>query len=406
MLENKGPLGLSCLLTQEGIADPYPMFHRLRTEAPVHRDDTLMGWVLTRYADCQAMLYDPRLRAFKSMSPERVSELGLMELEPYYRMIQSEVFFQDPPHHTRLRRLMGGVFSPVRIEKMRATIQLMTKELLDAVEPLGKMEVVRDLAFPLPARVIARLLGVPDEDVPRFRKWADDAVPLMSFAPPPAAEIPRLVQSGREYTEYFRTLIAERRAHPREDLISALIGAEETGYRLSDDDLIGNAFGLLFAGHETTNGLISCGLLCLLQNPGELARLRADPALIPSAVEELLRHQGPGLGTSRLAATDMELGGKKISQGEPVHLMVAAANRDPEQFPDPDRLDVARKNNKHIAFGYSHHFCMGAPLARLEMQCVLEAVLQRMPALRLSDEPPQWQPHFLMRTLKSLHVSF
>ena len=403
---NEQTLDLSYLLTPEGIADPYPLFHRLRAEAPVHSDRTLMGWVVTRYADCQALLHDPRLRAFKSMSSERASELGLTALEPYYRMLQTEVFFQDPPQHTRLRRLMGSVFTPQRIEGMRASIERWTDEMLDAVADAGEMDLVRDLAFPLPALVIARLLGLPDADVPRFRTWADDAIPLMTYNPPEAAEIPRLVRSGQEYTEYFHALIADRRTHRRDDLISALLGAEEKGYRLSDEEVIGNAFGLLFAGHETSNGVISAGLLALLRAPDQLARLRRDPALVPSAVEELLRHQGSALGSMRLAGEDLEIGGQAITRGEPVFLMVAAANRDPAQFPDPDRLDVGRTNNRHLAFGYSHHFCMGAPLARLEIQCVLTAILRRMPGLRLADAPPVWAPHVLMRTLKSLPVRF
>ncbi len=397
---------LSCLLNPEVMADPHPVLHRLRAEAPVYRDEFLQGWVITRYADCTALLPDPRLRAFKSMSPERAVELGLEELLPYYRLLQAELFFHDPPHHTRLRRMVSGVFSPQRVEAMRASVRRLVDELIDAVVGVGSMDVVRDLAYPLPARVIARLLGIPDEDVPRFRGWADDAAPLLSVTPPPAAEVPRLAQSGRAYTEYFRILIAERRARPEGDLLSALIGVEDAGYHLSEEDLIGNAFGLLFAGHETSSGLVASSVLSLLRAPSELARLRADPALLPTAVEELLRHQTPAIFTARLAAEDIAIGGQTIRSGEPVYLMLTAANRDPAQFPDPDRLDVGRTDNRHIAFGYSHHYCLGAYLARVELQSVLEAILRRLPDLRLGDAPPEWAQSFPMRTLKSLPVAF
>lgn len=397
---------LSCLLNPEVMADPHPLLHRLRAEAPVHRDDFLQGWVVTRYADCTALLPDPRLRAFKPMSPERVVELGLSELLPYYRLIQTELFFHDPPHHTRIRRMVSGVFSPQRIEKMRASIRSLVDELLDAVVDTGSMDVVRDLAYPLPARVIARMLGIPDEDVPRFRRWADDAAPLLNVTPPPAADIPRLAQSGREYTEYFRALIAERRARPEGDLLSALIGVEDTGYRLSEEDLIGNAFGLLFAGHETSSGLIASSVLTLLRAPAELGRLRADRDLLPTAVEELLRHQTSAIFSARLAAEDIAIGGQTIRSGEPVYLMLTAANRDPAQFREPDRLDLGRTDNRHIAFGHSHHHCLGAHLARVELQSVLEAIVRRLPDLRLGDAPPEWAQTFPMRNMKSLQVAF
>lgn len=397
---------LSCLLNPEVMADPHPVLHRLRAEAPVHRDEFLQGWVVTRYADCTALLPDPRLRAFKPMTPERVVELGLSELAPYYRLIQAELFFHDPPHHTRIRRMVSGVFSPQRIEKMRASVRSLVSELIDAVADSGTMDVVRDLAYPLPARVIARMLGIPDADVPRFRRWAADAAPLLNVVPPPAADVPRLAQSGREYTEYFRALIAERRAHPEGDLLSALIGVEDTGYRLSEEDLIGNAFGLLFAGHETTSGLIASSVLTLLRTPSELGRLRADPTLMPTAIEELLRHQTTAIFSARMAAEDIAIGGRTIRSGEPVYLMLTAANRDPAQFSHPDRLDVGRTDNRHIAFGYSHHYCLGASLARLELQTVLEAVLRRLPNLRLGDAPPEWAQTFPMRNMKSLVVVF
>lgn len=405
MSDTRDPLDLSCLLRPAVMADPHPLFHRLRAESPVHRDAFLNGWVLTRHADCTALLGDPRLRAFSGMSKERAIELGLSELEPYYRVIQSSLFFQNPPQHTRLRRLVSGKFTPQRVSELRADVERLVDEALDAAAGAREMDLVKGLSDPLPARVIARMLGIPDGDVARFRRWADDAAPLMSINPPPAEDIPRLAQSGREYTEYFRRAIAERRDRPRDDLLSAMASAEEAGFRLSDEELIGSAFGFLFAGHETTNGLIAASLLALLRAPSELARLREDPALIPSAVEELLRHQAPAIFTTRLAGEDVEVEGNVIRQGEPVYLMVSAANRDPARFEDPDRLDVGRVDNPHLSFGHSHHVCLGAHLARLELGCVLEAVLRRMPDLRLTAEP-EWGQNFPMRALKSLRVAF
>lgn len=405
MSDTREPLDLSCLLRPAIMADPHPLFHRLRAESPVHRDAFLNGWVLTRYADCMAMFSDPRLMAFSGMSKERVIELGLSELEPYYRVVQSSLFFQNPPHHTRLRRLVSGKFTPQRVSALRADVERLIEEAIDAAAEAREMDLVKSLADPLPARVIARMLGIPDEDVARFRRWADDAAPLMSINPPPAEDIPRLAQSGREYTEYFQRVIAERRARPRDDLLSAMATAEEAGFRLSDEDLIGSAFGFLFAGHETSNGLIAASLLALLRAQAEFARLREDPALIPGAVEELLRHQAPAIFTTRLAGEDMEVEGKRIRQGETVYLMLSAANRDPARFKDPDRLDLRRVKTPHLSFGDSNHICIGAHLARLELGCVLEAVLRRMPDLRLTAEP-EWAQSFPMRALKSLRVAF
>jgi pimeloyl-[acyl-carrier protein] synthase len=384
-------------------ADPYPFYHRLREADPVHRSP-LGFWVLTRYDDCVMVLRDPR---FGRAGFEGVLESVYGNTVEQGRLPTS-MLFRDPPDHTRLRGLVSRAFTPRVVEALRPRIQQIVDGLLDRVQSAGRMEVISDLAYPLPVIVISEMLGVPEEDRERIKQWsADIARSLDAIGLPTDPEIVDRGRTGRRAIgDYFRSLIPDRKKRPRGDLLSLLIEAEEQGDKLSEGELLATCVLLYIAGHETTVNLIGNGLLALLRHPKELERLRDEPSLIQSAVEELLRYDGPVQRTARITNADVELGEHKIPKGSMVVPVIGAANRDPAHFPDPDRLDVSRPDNRHIAFGFGIHFCLGAPLARLEGQITLGTLLHRLPRLALSTERPEWRESQVLRGLKALPVSF
>ncbi len=384
-------------------ADPYPFYHRLREADPVHQSP-LGFWVLTRYDDCVMVLRDPRFG--------RAGFEGLLE-SVYGNTVEqgrlpTSMLFRDPPDHTRLRGLVSRAFTPRVVEGLRPRIQQIVDGLLDRVQGAGRMEVISDLAYPLPVTVISEMLGVPEEDRERIKQWsADIARSLDAIGLPTDPGIVDRGRTGRRAIgDYFRSLIPDRKKRPRGDLLSLLIEAEEQGDKLSEGELLATCVLLYIAGHETTVNLIGNGLLALLRHPEELERLRDAPSLIQSAVEELLRYDGPVQRTARITNADVELGEQKIPKGSMVVPVIGAANRDPAHFPDPDRLDVSRPDNRHIAFGFGIHFCLGAPLARLEGQITLGTLLHRLPRLALSTERPEWRESQVLRGLKALPVSF
>src|SRR6266478_5169954 len=385
----------------EFIADPYPTYHRLRTEDPVHHS-ALGFWVLTRYEDVVTALRDPRLakEAIASFVAARfgapVPAIGLSMLD------------RDPPDHTRLRGLVNKAFTPRVVEGLRPHIQKIVDGLLARVEGAGTMDLIEEFAYPLPVTVICQMLGVPVEDRERFKQWGlDIARGLDAILLPPDSDVARRsVAARRALSDYFRALIAERRAAPRGDMLSALIAAEEAGDKLSEDELLATCILLLIAGHETTVNLIGNGTLALLRHPGELRRLRETPGLIASAVEELLRYDGPVQRTARIPSTDVTIGGRTIGKGEMVMPFIGAADRDPAQFADPDRLDLARTDNRHIAFGWGIHFCLGAPLARVEGQIAIDTLVRRFPKLELVTNEPEYRQSLTLRGLKTLPVRF
>jgi pimeloyl-[acyl-carrier protein] synthase len=384
-------------------ADPYPFYHRLREADPVHQSP-LGFWVLTRYDDCVMVLRDPRFG--------RAGFEGLLE-SVYGNTVEqgrlpTSMLFRDPPDHTRLRGLVSRAFTPRVVEGLRPRIQQIVDGLLDRVQGAGRMEVISDLAYPLPVTVISEMLGVPEEDRERIKQWsADIARSLDAIGLPTDPEIVDRGRTGRRAIgDYFRSLIPDRKKRPRGDLLSLLIEAEEQGDKLSEGELLATCVLLYIAGHETTVNLIGNGLLALLRHPEELERLHDAPSLIQSAVEELLRYDGPVQRTARITNADVELGEHKIPKGSMVVPVIGAANRDPAHFPDPDRLDVSRPDNRHIAFGFGIHFCLGAPLARLEGQITLGTLLHRLPRLALSTERPEWRESQVLRGLKALPVSF
>jgi cytochrome P450 len=318
------------------------------------------------------------------------------------------MLFRDPPDHTRLRALVSRAFTPRVVEAMRPHIQEIVDGLLDRVEDARTMDVIEDLAYPLPVQVICEMLGVPTSDQEVFRQWSGHIARSLDAAVLPADSdvITRGHEASDALREYFRALIAVRRKHPQPDLLSALIAAEEQGDKLSEAELLSTCVLLLIAGHETTVNLIGNGLLALLQHPVELRKLADDPALIQTGVEELLRYDGPVQRTSRMTMADVEIAGKQIPKGRVVVAAIGAANRDPAYFSEPERLDVARKDNRHIAFGFGIHFCLGAPLARIEGQVAIGTLLRRMPTLKLVSDTPEWRESSVLRGLKTLPVTF
>ena len=389
-------------LLPEFIANPYPFYHRLRVEDPIHRSTLLPDtWILTRYADAIMVLRDARFGRHdaENFFRERFGE------GPLINVFSKWMLFRDPPDHTRLRTLVNKAFTPRAIEGLRPRIQDLVNYLLDAVQSRGRMDVMTDLAYPLPVLVICELLGVPAKDRDLFKEWSGDVARTLD-----PIQTPESAQRGHAVVEsmatYFRELIRTLRQNPQGDILSAMIAAEEQGDRLSEDELLANCILLFSAGHETTVNLIGNGLLALLRHPEQKQLLQEDPNLIQSAVEEFLRYDGPVQLTGRGAKEDVEIGGKRILQGERVMTVLAAANRDPAQFPDPDRLDIRRENNYHLAFGQGIHFCLGASLARAEGQIAIGTLLQRLPRVTLLDETPQWRPAFTLRGLETLPVTF
>ena len=386
----------------EFVADPYPTYHRLRHEEPVH-DSPLGFWVLTSYDDVVAALRDPRLAkeaiaafvaARLGTTPSTATALSMLD--------------RDPPDHTRLRGLVNKAFTPRVVEGLRPRIQSIVDGLLARVARARSMDLIEDFAYPIPVVVICEMLGVPVEDHERFKGWGLDLARGLDavLLPPDSGVAERSLAARRALAEYFRGLIATRRASPRGDLLSALIAAEEAGDKLNEDELLATCILLLIAGHETTVNLIGNGTLALLRHPEQLRRLREEPGLIGTAVEELLRYDGPVQRTARIPSMDLTIGGREIRKGEMVMPFIGAADRDPAQFADPDRLDIGRSENRHIAFGWGIHFCLGAPLARVEGQIALNTLVQKLPELALATDRPEYRQSLTLRGLKTLPVTF
>jgi cytochrome P450 len=386
----------------EFLADPYPTYRRLRTEDPVHQSP-LGFWVLTRYEDVAAVLRDARFIK-EPLAALVAARLG----NEVPRGVGLSMLDRDPPDHTRLRSLVSKAFTPRVVEGLRPRIQQIVDGLVARAEAAGSMDLIEEFAYPIPVNVICEMMGVPVEDHERFKGWSlDIARGLDSIWLPPDSEIPRRSAAARHaISDYFRELIGQRRASPRGDLLSALIAAEEAGDKLNEEELLATCILILIAGHETTVNLIGNGVLALLRNPEELRRLRATPGLITTAVEELLRYDGPVQRTARVASDDASIGGRTIRKGEMVMPFIGAADRDPAHFPEPDRLDLGRADNRHIAFGWGIHFCLGAPLARVEGQIAIDTLVRRLPRLALVSDTVEYRQSLTLRGLKALPVKF
>jgi len=389
--------------------DPYPSYAELRSAAPVYRASLPDGrgvWLVTRYDDVLAVLKDERfVKDWRSaLTSEQLAQIP--PVPEVMKPLSRNMLDTDPPDHERLRSLVSKAFTPRLVERMRPRIQAIADALLDAVQDRGEMDLIDDYAFPLPITVIAELLGVPAEDRNSFREWSDAAV-SGNTTQEYLEKI--LIPHMQAFTEYLRALFEEKCKYPRDDLISALVQAEEAGDKLSEDELLGMVFLLLVAGHETTVNLIGNGVLALLRHPDQLGKLKEDPSLIKPAVEELLRYDGPvETSTERFAREDVPIGGTMIPRGEMVLVVLAAADRDPERFAAPDALDITRAHNRHLAFGKGIHHCLGAPLARMEGQIAIATLLDRMPNLRLKGTPDSlvWRSGLILRGLRGLPVEF
>lgn len=395
-------LSLYHLLDPEVLANPYPLFRRLRTEDPVHWDPFLHAWVVTRYPDVMEVLLN--FSADRTPTPAQLDEMGLSSISPIARVMVKQMLFLDAPAHTRLRSLSAKAFTPARVEELRGHIQDIVNNLLDGIQARGSMDTIADLAEPLPAIVTAELLGVPTEDHVKLKNWSADFAEMLGNFQHNPERYPRVLKSVENLTHYFRDVIGGQRERPRPGLIHSLMMAEIDGDRLTEEEIIANCIVTMVGGQETTTNLIGNGLLTLFRNPDEMQKLRDDLSLIPSAVEEMLRYESPSQHTARLCPSDRELGGKQIQKRQAVIAVMAAANRDPERFPDPDRFDIARKDNRHMAFGYAAHFCFGAPLARAEGQVVFESLLRRFSQITLEPQVIEWRSNLGLRGLNSLKV--
>jgi pimeloyl-[acyl-carrier protein] synthase len=398
-------LSLYHLLDPGVLANPYPLYHQLRREDPVHWDPFLHAWVVTRYNDVVHVLH--HFSAQRTPTPEQLTALNLSALNPIAAVMVRQMLFLDPPDHTRLRALASAAFTPRRVEQLRSHIREVMDGLLDAAVQAGSMDVISDFASPAPAIVTAEMLGVPVEDHAQLKSWSQDFAEMLGNFQHNPDRFPRVLRSVEHLCDYFRTAMREQKSHPREGLIQAMMTAEVEGTRLGEEEIIANLIVTMVGGQETTTNLIGNGVLSLLRNPSELERLRADPSLIPSAVEELLRYESPSQHTARLAPADVTLGNKQIRKRNAVIAVMGAANHDPERFADPDRLDITRTDNRHLAFGWAAHFCFGAALARLEGQIAFERILARLPHLTLDASVPlEWRQNLGLRGLTALHVTF
>jgi cytochrome P450 len=395
------------LLAPEVIADPHPYFARLREDDPVHWTERSRGWLLTRYDDIVASLRDPRLSADR-VSAYFTAGLGPEDRElmtPAFEVLARWMVFQDPPDHARLRGLVRQAFTTRAVAALRPRVESIVAMLLDDLEAVGRADLLVAVARPLPAIVIAELLGVPVTDRDLFTQWSTELSSLLFGALDDPARYHRGHQALHELIDYFESLIERYRTEPNGNLITALVHAEERGDALRREEVVATCILLLFAGHATTTDLLGNAVLALLRHPDQRRILQGDPSLAPRAVDEFLRYDGPGKVTVRSVREGLEVRGRRLEPGQRVILALASANRDPELFTDPDRLDVTRRENRHLGFGSGIHFCLGAHLARLETEIAITSLLSRFPRLQLTDEPLHWQPVALTRSLMALPVS-
>lgn len=387
------------LASAEFRADPYPYYAQMHAHAPVHHWEAWNMWFFSRHEDVSLLLRDPRV----GRNPGASSEAPPQQ-QPLFEMMDRWMLLVNPPDHTRLRSLVQKAFTPRRIAQLRDQIEQIAHGLLDRIPPGAPFDLIETYAYPLPVNVICAMLGVPPEDYVHFHAWSDAVARSLDFTEE-AAIYDHAATATIALTGYFGKLLEARRARPQDDLLSALVAAEEEGDRLTQEELFATCVLLLIAGHETTVNLIGNGTLALLRHPDQWELLRRDPALAPTAVEELLRYDSPVQATARTVLTPFEHRGIAFTPGTEVGLMLGAANHDPDVFAEPARLDITRQDNRHLAFGGGIHYCLGAPLARLEGQIAFTTLVRRFPALRLADPAVRYRDNYTLRGLVALQVS-
>src|SRR5277367_3060835 len=401
---NDESLSLLRLLDPDVIAEPYALYRALREYEPVHWDPYMHAWVVTSYPEVINVLTN--YSADRAPAADYLEHLGLSFMKPFAEMMRQQMLFMDPPMHARLRGICSSAFTPRRVEAMRNVIESIANKLIDKVASSGRMDMLADFASPFPAIVTATMLGVPVEDHRQLGAWVIDLAEVLGNFQHHPDRVAEIVQSMEDFKSYVAARMEEERRAPTDGLIYALMTAEVDGHRLSDDEVIANTIITLIGGHETTTNLIASGFLTLLGDPDSFEQLRTHPEAVASAVEELLRFESPVQHTARIAPDDMQLGGKTILKGSRVVAGLAAANRDPNRFAEPDRLDLLRTDNRHLAFGWAAHFCFGAPLARMEGQIAFKVLLLRLPRPALLDEKLSWRGNAGLRGLTSLNISF
>ena len=423
-------LSLSNLQREEIRANPYPFYEQLRERDPIHWDEEMGFWTLSRYEDIASLYTDERFSRAQGLMRgfERLSEHDQHIARPVYQSFSQTLFYADPPYHTHLRSLMNHAFTPRYVERLRPFIEQTINQLLDP--SAGEMDVIRDLAYPLPVMVIAELIGLPAGDRVKFKAWSDDLFAILGTVKPKSQQLlERAAQSLEEMSEYIRHLAKRRRDSLGDDLLSILLAASdgetcpyphrpapphftmgqpigdgESSSALTEDELVANVNILLSTGHETTTHLIGNGVLAFLQHPDQTALLKEKPALIESAIDEILRYDNPVQITYRSALEDAELNGRLIRRGDLVNTIIGSANRDPKRFSEPNRFIITRSEGRHLSFGLGIHYCIGAPLVKLEAEIAFETILRRYPNLALATDTLEWQEQPIFRGLKSLPV--
>lgn len=393
------------LLDDEVINNPHPYFKMLRENDPVHWNEKWEGWILTKYEDVSNAFLDERYSAQRMQPREKMEVDKKVEMESTFRILSKWMVFNDPPSHTRLRMLVNKAFTPKAVQQMKPRIEEISDQLLDNVQGKVEIDLIKDYAYALPILVISDLLGVPREDRDLIKKWSDNLLYFLFGAVGVEDRHEMARKSLEEMSEYLWKLIEQRRENQKDDLISSIVMASNGEDKLTNEEIIATCTLLVFGGHETTTNLIANGTMCLLENPNELEKLKKNPSLIGSAIEEFLRFEGPSKAMVRMAKENFELRGKNIQKGDRILLVQASANRDPEIFENPDKLDIERNPNQHLGFGKGIHYCLGASLARMEGAIGIGKLISRFPNIKLKSGKLEWVPTIINRQLKQLPVS-
>jgi len=401
---NDENLSLLRLIDPEVLADPFTLYRTLREYDPVHFDPYMHAWVVTSYPEVISVVTN--YSSDRTPPMDHLDRLGLSFMKPFAEMMRQQMLFMDGPMHSRLRDICSVAFSPRKVQELRRVIQSIADELIDKVIARGRMDMIADFAAPLPAIMTAKLMGVPMEDHWQIGAWVNDIAEVHGNFQHHPDRVAEVIQSLQDMKSYVADRMKELRKRPNNGLIYSLMTAEVDGQRLTDEEVIATTIVTIIGGHETTTNLIASGFLTLLRDPDSFEQLRSRPEIVASAVEELLRYESPVQHTARIAPADMELGGKTIRKGAKVVAVLAAANRDPSRFPDPDHLDLLRRDNRHVAFGWAAHFCFGAPLARMEGEIAFNKLLRRLSRPTLLDQKLDWRSNAGLRGLTVLNVSF